>query len=186
MDTIYGWPVKELDLEGFSQLESPVHRQVEKLKFAVDFMVPLNTPVLAMREGEVSYIKNDSTRGGNDLQDSKPVEDSIFYYLGNRVEIHHGNQEYSAYEHLDHESNRVQIGDNVKKGSIIATTGYTGLMAHLGPHLHVERFKWFGPKDEDYKTLKIQWENEEELFAHFFWGREKWKEIGNSRELKRD
>lgn len=141
----HGWPVERAVLEGFSPLESPVHRGVPELLYACDFIVPLGSKVLAMQDGEVTFVKQDSTEGGNDLPYVKISRDSKFYYQGNRIEICHGGRIHTAYEHLAHKGCLVKVGEIVKKGQQIAVTGYTGLMAHLGPHLHIERFYWFGP-----------------------------------------
>ena len=43
---------------------SPAH--VGNLRNAVDFIVPINTPVLAAADGTVSYVKDDSNVGGPD------------------------------------------------------------------------------------------------------------------------
>ena len=180
----WGWPVKRKVLEGFSPLGSPVHRAVPKLLCACDFLVPLGSSVLAMEDGEVVSVKQDSQFGGNDLRDGRRAEDSDFYYTGNRIEINHGSEEYSAYEHLAFNGSLVKPGDKVKKGDKIAVTGYTGLMAHLGPHLHVERFIWLGPEEEDYTTIKINWEAENLLYTHYLWDLKKWLLVGDSRELK--
>ena len=182
LDSLYGWPVEKSVLEGFSHLESPVHRNVPKLSLAFDFMVPLGSSVIAMADGEVTYVKQDSTEGGSDLDNVHTPCDSKFFNHGNRIEIHHGREIYTAYEHLAYDSSVVQEGDSVKKYDLLALTGYTGEMAHLGPHVHIERYQWYGPGDNDYLTLPIHWENEIELW-NFFWDRKKWKDIGNSRVL---
>lgn len=183
IERFWGWPVERPVLEGFSPLESPIHRNVPKLLNACDFMVPIGSFVLAMDDGEVSYVKQDSKIGGNGLAKVKRPEDSKFYYAGNRIEICHGGREYSGYEHLDFNGSLVKVGDKVNRGDKIAITGYTGLMAHLGPHLHVERFFWIGPKDEDYVTLQIHWEDENILFTNYLWDRIKWAKMRNSREI---
>jgi len=181
----YGWPVKKEDIEGYSYAESPVHRAVVELMCSCDFIVPLNSDVFAMYNGVVTYVRQDSKQGGNDLAEVKNIKDSKFWNLGNRIEIYHGNfggkKIYTAYEHLAFEGCNVRKKDQVKKGDKIAVTGYTGLMAHLGPHLHVERFIKLGLGEEDYQTIPICFENEEKLLK-YFWDYRKWKEIG-SREI---
>lgn len=168
----YAWPVREKDLLGFSRFESPVHKaRFESLNgmrelryiFACDFIVPLGTPVFAMADGLVVSLRKSSNEGGSDLKPGMHVKDSRFWDLGNRIEVMHGKDikegEFLAYEHLAFDSSLVQIGDRVERGQQIAVTGYTGLIAHLGPHLHVERVRYLGGGDDDCETLSIDWEN---------------------------
>lgn len=193
-EILWGWPVEATCLEGFSPRESPVHQAVPKLLNACDWIVPFGTQVFSMTNGKVTYVKQDSKDfidGGNDLRDGRQSKDSDFYWKGNRIEIAVNNEEteFAAYEHLAHEMVFVNKGDKVKKGQLIAIVGYTGLMAHLGPHLHTERFHWFGSGEEDYTTLQIHWEKENILYIPspegYLWDRKKWEEIRDSREIKR-
>ncbi|MBU2576318.1 MAG: M23 family metallopeptidase [Nanoarchaeota archaeon] len=180
---LYGWPVNENDLEGFSPFESPAHRGVEALANACDFIVSIGTEVLAMASGRVIYIRQDSKRGGNDFPECGDIRNSRYWEGGNRIEICHGREIYTGYEHLGFNSSLVAEGENVEKGQPIAVTGYTGLMAHLGPHLHVERMVYTGKGNEDYWFLPLQFENEVLLFTKYLWDSEKWREIGNSRQI---
>jgi murein DD-endopeptidase MepM/ murein hydrolase activator NlpD len=52
------------------------------------------------------------------------------------VVIDHGNGYQTTYGHLAAGSVRVQRGETVRRGDIIARTGNTGLS--LAPHLHYE------------------------------------------------
>lgn len=56
------------------------------------------------------------------------------FAAGNYIVIDHHNGEYSLYAHLSEGSIRIQPGDNVKKGDIIAKVGNTGNSEE--PHLH--------------------------------------------------
>ncbi len=125
--------------------ESPAH--VGKLRYAVDFIVPVGTPVLASANGIVVEVKDDSDIGGKEMK---------FEKFGNYIEIMHANKEYSEYEHLAKGSALVKEGDHVIKGQIIAKSGATGWLAHLGPHLHFMVGR-YGKCEKDYKTLDIAW-----------------------------
>lgn len=183
---LYSWPVSEEGLEGFSPFESPAHRGIEALANACDFIIPINTDVLAMIDGCVTYVKQDSQEGGNDLDGLGDVRKSKYWDKGNRIEILHGDEIYTGYEHLEYGSSLVSVGDKVRKGQRIAKTGYTGFMAHLGPHLHAERFVYTGEGGEDYFCLPICFEKEILLFTKYFWGSEKWGQIGNSRQINHE
>jgi len=181
---IYCWPVNEKDIEGFSPFESPTHKGIETLVNACDFIVPVDTKILAMSKGEVTYIKQDSKRGGNDFPECGDVNNSKYWKDGNRIEIRHDKNIYSAYEHLGFNTSLVTKGQIVEKGQPIALTGYTGFMAHLGPHLHVERLIWTGDDDEDYLCLPLHFENELLLFTKYLWDSKKWKEVRNFQNVE--
>jgi len=126
--------------------ESPAHKG--RLKHAVDFIIPEGTPIKAALSGIVIDIKHDSHIGGKLKR---------FDEHGNYIEIKHRNQEYTIYEHIKKNGALVKEGDKVKTGQVIAHSGATGWLAHLGSHLHFDVHKYFGKNPEDYETLKINW-----------------------------
>jgi murein DD-endopeptidase MepM/ murein hydrolase activator NlpD len=125
---------------------SPAHNGW--LRHAADFVVPEGTPILAALRGVVFRVKDDSDIGG-------PTQD--FDQFGNYVEIKHANGECSIYEHIQKNSARVKVGEEVPVGTLLANCGTTGWMAHLGAHLHFDVHKYFGPGLNDYESLKINW-----------------------------
>ncbi|MCB1667711.1 MAG: M23 family metallopeptidase [Porticoccaceae bacterium] len=56
---------------------------------------------------------------------------------GNMIELDHGEGHVTRYGH--NKQNRVNVGDVVKKGQVIATMGSTG--RSTGPHVHFEVYK---------------------------------------------
>jgi murein DD-endopeptidase MepM/ murein hydrolase activator NlpD len=50
----------------------------------------------------------------------------------------HPDGSFSSYAHIKTKSSRFKIGDNVKKGDVIALSGNVGYTS--GPHLHFECF----------------------------------------------
>ena len=63
-----------------------------------------------------------------------PVTSSSRYGFGKLVEINHGNGYSTRYAH--NSENLVAVGDEVKKGQIVALMGETGRAT--GPNLHFE------------------------------------------------
>jgi murein DD-endopeptidase MepM/ murein hydrolase activator NlpD len=94
-------------------------------KYAVDIVVPDDTPIYAAREGTVINVRHDSFRGAADL---------TMLDQANMVEILHDDGTIALYAHLHWESIRVQPGQSVRRGQYIADSGNTGLST--GPHLH--------------------------------------------------
>ncbi|HEY7108735.1 MAG TPA: M23 family metallopeptidase [Nitrososphaeraceae archaeon] len=122
---------------------SPAHWG--KLENAVDFVAPLNTPVLASADGVVTYVKDDSDIGGPSVN---------FWDYSNFISISHQHEEHSRYDHLALGSSKVKVGELVKAGQVIAKVGMTGF-TYL-PHLHFQVFIFTGPNLwEDYQTLRV-------------------------------
>ncbi len=95
-----------------------VNRKTGKIDFhqGVDFAVPTGTPVRAPADGEVTSV---ATKTG----------------YGKVVEIDHGHGLKTRLAHLD--GQQVAVGDHVKAGQVVATSGNTGTTI-VGPHLHFE------------------------------------------------
>ena len=61
----YRLPVPRVKLRRIDRASSPAH--TGKLRYAIDFIVPENTPVLATADGIVTYDRDDSNLGGSDV-----------------------------------------------------------------------------------------------------------------------
>ena len=144
----YIFPIEVTNKVKVSYTDSPAHKG--RLKYAVDFITPIGTPIIASADGIVVDVKQDSDKGGRD---------SSYDSYGNYIEIEHTNKEYSIYEHIKKGGSLVKQGDKVKVGQIIGYSGDTGWIAHLGPHLHFDVHKYVGDGPEDYETIKIKWKN---------------------------
>ena len=94
-----------------------------------DFVMPVGTPVRAVREGVVARVVDGFTKGGKDLA-LKPY--------ANRVLVLHADGTFAAYAHLS-PGIPVKEGEPVTRGQVIARSGQTGFSG--APHLHfaVER-----------------------------------------------
>jgi len=92
--------------------------------FALDFDMPLGTPVCAARDGTVIELQKDRP---------DPDSDSV---IGNFVAIKHVDGTVALYAQLAQDGVLVTVGQQVRAGDIIAKCGTTG---HTnGPHLHFE------------------------------------------------
>ena len=126
----YILPVPKTLLERVDRTSSPAH--TGKLRNAIDFIVPDNSPVLAAANGIVTYVKDDSSIGG-----ATP----IYWNFTNFIVIMHSNEEYSRYDHLAPQSSKVKVGQAVSEGEEIAKVGVTGYTFH--PHLHFQVFYFY-------------------------------------------
>lgn len=96
-----------------------------KERAALDFKMKIGTKVLAARDGIVTRVKEDGTKGGAKRE---------FRSEGNNIIIQHGDNSRSGYWHIQKDGALVNVGDSVKKGQVIALSGNTGYTAF--PHLH--------------------------------------------------
>jgi murein DD-endopeptidase MepM/ murein hydrolase activator NlpD len=108
------WPVKGLVTAGYGYRTSPFTGQRE-MHEGLDIAAPHGTPILAAADGIVSF--------------SGPLA-----AFGNVVFINHGHGFTTFYAH--NSSNRVQEGQTVRRGDVVAYVGTTGRTT--GPHVHYE------------------------------------------------
>ena len=95
-------------------------------QYAIDIGMPEGTPVLAARDGVVMTVDNDYYGNGLDMDK--------YGDRANNVRIVHSDGTMAVYAHLQLESARVQVGDRVRAGQMLALSGDTGYTN--GPHLH--------------------------------------------------
>jgi len=114
MATPRGLPVPGTVSSPFGSRVNPISGRVE-LHRGIDVSVPGGTPVLATADGIVSFS---GWSGGG----------------GNVVVIEHGHGFSTFYAH--NESNTVEVGQQVKRGGVIAYAGSTG--NSTGSHVHYE------------------------------------------------
>jgi murein DD-endopeptidase MepM/ murein hydrolase activator NlpD len=92
--------------------------------YAIDFEMPIGTPVVAARSGVVVAVRDSFPDGNNeDLKE-------------NFVFVRHADGTVARYFHLTRGGARVALGDSVRQGQVIALSGNSGQTA--GPHLHFD------------------------------------------------
>ena len=110
-------------------------------QYALDFNLPLSTPVTASRSGVVISVKENSSKHGKKV---KYVE------YGNYVTIYHGDGTFADYFHIAQNGSKVKVGDQIEAGQIIALSGNTGWTS--GPHLHFQVYVY--TENMQSKTIK--------------------------------
>ena len=133
---------KSIEYKIIKPTGSFAHEHFYESKYAVDFDLHINTPVLAACSGIVLRIKDDSDVWGLDI---KLANDANF------VLIKHEDGSYAEYMHLKKDSIIVKENDHVNTGDLLGFTGLSGCMKY--PHLHFNVFII-----EDGKTVSIPFE----------------------------
>ncbi len=112
-----GWPVKGRVTSYYGSRENPLHGGKD-FHSGVDISTNSGTPVRATADGVVSFS---GWSGGS----------------GNLVVLEHGFGYSTFYAH--NKENTVMVGQQVKRGDILAYSGSTG--SSTGPHSHYEIWK---------------------------------------------
>lgn len=102
-------------------------------QYAFDFGLALNTPLVAMADGVVLHIY-DETGPGDPCYDGGGPD--CFPY-GNLVVLLHGDGSTTLYKHLNHVE--VDLDQPVLRGETVGLSGSTGYST--GPHAHVMRME---------------------------------------------
>jgi murein DD-endopeptidase MepM/ murein hydrolase activator NlpD len=134
-DTVYQFPYAKGDyfpiVQGFGGGYS--HRGASQ--YAVDFAMPIGTPIHAARSGIVIDLVEQHTRGGASRKYAK---------YANYVVILHADDTTGEYYHLKKNGVNVSLGERIIVGQKIGYSGNTGFSSL--PHLHfaVYQAKTFG------------------------------------------
>jgi murein DD-endopeptidase MepM/ murein hydrolase activator NlpD len=92
-------------------------------RFAYDFDMPMDTEVLAARDGEVVELRehwsDDDTQGGHE----------------NVVILRHSDSTLSLYIHMRQQGVLPELGDYVPQGGLLGWSGRSGTFA---PHIHFQ------------------------------------------------
>jgi len=95
------------------------------LRFAIDWLMPEGTPVLAARGGVVAGFWDQSEAGG---------PDPALRGQENFLWIRHDDGTLGQYVHLQKDGVLVKLGERVEAGDLIARSGNSGYSTR--PHLH--------------------------------------------------
>lgn len=98
----------------------------EQNRYAVDFIVPSGTAVLAARAGTVMETIGSYDRGGQNAK--------VYASRANFIRILHDDGSMGLYAHLKENGVLVSPGERVGLGDVIGYSGNTGFSS--GPHLH--------------------------------------------------
>lgn len=104
----------------------PFSHTSAQARHAVDFSLPVGTPVVAAREGVVMDAERWFSGNGRDLERDGP--------RANHVRILHDDGSMAVYAHLEYNGVSVRPGQRVRVGQEIGRSGNTGYST--GPHLH--------------------------------------------------
>ncbi|MCE9600496.1 MAG: M23 family metallopeptidase [Spirochaetia bacterium] len=99
-------------------------------EYAVDFGMPVGTPVYAAREGLVVGTRSNMPEGGPDRK---------YQNSANFVLIRHPDGTIGSYDHFKTGGVTVAVGTQVTRGQLIGYAGITGFTG--GPHLHFVVFR---------------------------------------------
>ncbi len=122
-------------------------------KYAIDFVVPDDSVVLAVRSGIVVDVVEHHVKYG---------PNKTFASLLNYLTIDHGDQTFSQYAHLKAGSvseHGLAVGKSVVPGQAIAIVGKTGWVEYgaVGDHLHFMVFKEVG---NSFTSLPVTFNND--------------------------
>jgi len=106
--------------------EGPFSHNRQPSLYAVDIAMPVSTKIVAVKSGVVISTKDDYAAAG--------VSSPFFFDKANYIDIMHEDGSYAIYAHLLLGSIKVQKGQTVVAGQLIALSGNTGYST--GPHLH--------------------------------------------------
>ena len=115
-----------------------------------DFVI-FGQPLLAVADGRVTAAVD----GHPDL----PVGGSTWHDMaGNHVILDIGGGHYVLYGHLQQASLRVKVGDQVRRGQVIAQVGDSGNSGQPHLHLQVQNKPTFDVEDRGIRTLPIRFD----------------------------
>lgn len=121
--------------------------------YAVDFIMPEGTQIVAARDGVVVDVRDDSNVQGDDISYNNDA---------NYIVIWHDDGTFAQYAHLKQYGVHVKEGEKVKRGQFIGLSGNTGYTT--GPHLHFEVF--VTPSSDSQHSIPVCFETAEGIICN--------------------
>lgn len=117
------------------------HNPCNGYEHAVDILMPIGTPVKAIKDGEVISVidQHKDSKADEISNDAKKTNEIL-------VKCHDGT--LVQYAQVQHGSSKVKVGQQIKTGEHIANSGHNGISET--PHIHLT----IGYKDSK-QTLKL-------------------------------
>ena len=123
-DYLYGMPFGGMEarplLQGFNGSDT----HMLGMRYALDFGMPEDTPIVAARDGIVVHVQDGFTEGGSDPD---------LLERSNLVVVGHSDGTLAFYGHLS-PGIPVAVGDSIREGDSLGRSGATGFAGQ--PHLH--------------------------------------------------
>ncbi|WP_088340812.1 M23 family metallopeptidase [Robiginitalea sediminis] len=116
---ILPYPVGTSYIIGLGPCGGSYHSAGQPDMFAIDFNMPIGSPIHAARGGRVVYVEERGVDGG---------------FPNNLVSVQHTDGTYAHYAHLTQNGAVVRVGQAVAAGALLGYSGNTGLAGY--PHLH--------------------------------------------------
>jgi murein DD-endopeptidase MepM/ murein hydrolase activator NlpD len=121
--------------------------------YAVDFGMPINTPIHAARGGCVIFTKSNSKKGGSNKR---------FLKEANQILIEHDDGTVAGYSHLNYQGVVVNVGECVDEGAMIGYSGNSGYSS--GPHLHFVVYRPINGMKR--QSIKIRFKTKRGILTH--------------------
>lgn len=124
-DSLYQYDLPYAKGKSFPLTQGYFGKKTHQTEMALDFTMPEGTEIVAARGGTLVQVVKSH-------KESCPRRECEKY--NNFLIILHDDGTFACYSHIKHNGTRLKVGDVVKKGDVIASSGNVGWSS--GPHLH--------------------------------------------------